>query len=94
MIHFIPQVQSPQGLPLEEVSNETHHHKYPTQISTPLQIDHQENPLIIRSHLEKLEEEKGKCQKEYGLLKMHPYISMNYYQSLRNNNSLKGHSLT
>ena len=70
MIHFIPQVQSPQGLPLEEVSNETHHHKYPTQISTPLQIDHQENPLIIRSHLEKLEEEKGKCQKEYGQLKM------------------------
>ena len=73
MIHFIPQVQSPQGLPLEEVSNETHHHKYPTQISTPLQIDHQENLLIIRSHLEKLEEEKGKCQKEYGLLKMHPH---------------------
>ena len=71
MIHFIPQVQSPQGLPPEAVSNEMHHHKYPTQISAPLQIDHQENPLIIRSHLEKLEEEKGKCQKKCSLLQMH-----------------------
>ena len=74
MIHFIPQVQSPQGLPPEAVSNEMHHHKYPTQISASLQIDHQENPLIIRSHLEKLEEEKGKCQKKFSLLQMHPHI--------------------
>ena len=74
MIHFIPQVLSPQGLPLEAVNNEMHPHKYPTQISTPLQIDHQENPLIIRSHLEKLQEEKGKCQKQCGLLQMHPNI--------------------
>ena len=71
MIHFIPQVQSPQGLPPEAVSNEMHHHKYPTQISASLQIDHQENPLIIRSHLEKLEEEKGKCQKKCSLLQMY-----------------------
>ena len=74
MIHFIPQVLSPQGLPLEAVSNEMHPHKHPTQISPPLQIDHQENHLIIRSHLEKLQEEKGKCQKKCSLLQMHPHI--------------------